>query len=207
MKFFFQKYRAFKQASFFVFFCLSFVSSISYANVGEERPIKKAVINWMGSKVTGSHDGLVNLKSGYLNFNKTDLVGGEFIIDMASIVCTDLTGKGKASLESHLKSADFFDVGNYPLAKLRILKAEKKGGEQEYEIKGEQLYSITGIITVKDIPQKISFKANVGKTKATAKFVLDRTLFGIIYKSGNFFKELADKAINDEFKMQIQLMY
>tara|TARA_Y100000991_G_C21971757_1_gene349854 strand:- start:2535 stop:3086 length:552 start_codon:yes stop_codon:yes gene_type:complete len=183
------------------------VSSISYANVGEEKPIKKAVINWMGSKVTGSHDGLVNLKSGYLNFNETDLVGGEFIIDMASIVCTDLSGKGKASLESHLKSADFFDVGNYPLARLRILNAEKKGGEKEFEIKGEQLYSITGIITVKDIPQKISFKASVGKTKATARFVLDRTLFGIIYKSGNFFKELADKAINDEFEMQIQLMY
>ncbi|MAZ54643.1 MAG: lipid-binding protein [Flavobacteriales bacterium] len=207
MKFFFRKYSALKQASFFVFFCLSFVSSISYANVGEEKPIKKAVINWMGSKVTGSHDGLVNLKSGYLNFNETDLVGGEFIIDMASIVCTDLSGKGKASLESHLKSADFFDVGNYPLARLRILNAEKKGGEKEFEIKGEQLYSITGIITVKDIPQKISFKASVGKTKATARFVLDRTLFGIIYKSGNFFKELADKAINDEFEMQIQLMY
>ena len=167
MKFFFQKYSALKQASFFVFFCLSFVSSISYANVGEEKPIKKAVINWMGSKVTGSHNGLVNLKSGYLNFNETDLVGGEFIIDMASIVCTDLSGKGKASLESHLKSADFFDVGNYPLAKLRILKAEKKGGKQELETKGEQLYSITGIITVKDIPQKISFKASVGRTKAT----------------------------------------
>ena len=207
MKFFFQKYSALKQASFFVFFCLSFVSSISYANVGEEKPIKKAVINWMGSKVTGSHNGLVNLKSGYLNFNETDLVGGEFIIDMASIVCTDLSGKGKASLESHLKSADFFDVGNYPLAKLRILKAEKKGGKQELETKGEQLYSITGIITVKDIPQKISFKASVGRTKATGKFVLDRTLFGIIYNSGNFFKELADKAINDEFEMQIQLMY
>ena len=60
---------------------------------------------------------------------------------------------------------------------------------------------------IANVPQKISFKANVGKTYATTKLVLDRTLFGIIYKSGNFFKELADKAIYDEFEMQIQLNF
>ena len=42
---------------------------------------------------------------------------------------------------------------------------------------------------------------------ARANLVIGRTLFGIIYKSGNFFKELADKAIYDEFKMKIELVF
>jgi len=134
---------------------------------------------------------------GFLIFKNGGLIGGEFVLDMTSIVCTDLSGKGKASLENHLKNADFFDVNNYPTAELIILGAEKGGTEQDYTIKGE--------ITIKEITQKIAFKAKIERKKARARLVIDRTLFGIIYKSGNFFKELADKAIYDEFKMQIEL--
>ena len=124
------------------------------------------------------------------------MIGGEFVLDMTSIVCTDLSGKGKAGLENHLKNADFFDVNNYPTAELIILGTEKIS-EQEHTIKAE--------ISIKEITQKITFKAKIERKKASTKLVIDRTLFGIIYKSGNFFKELADKAIYDEFKMQIEL--
>ena len=51
------------------------------------------------------------------------------------------------------------------------------------------------------------FDAEIKEKTAKTKLVIDRTEFGIIYKSGNFFKELADKAIYDEFEMSIELKY
>ena len=206
MKLFLKKHSSLLLSSCIAFFFFSFISLQSYASSPDKKKdkverveIKESVINWTGSKVTGSHEGTVDLKSGYLVFNKQEnIIGGDFIIDMTSIICTDLSGKGKATLESHLKSADFFDVGNFPLANLAIVSAEKKD---------VGLYQMTGMITVKNIPQKVVFKANIEERTAFAKLTLDRTLFGIIYKSGNFFKELADKAIYDDFELDIKLIF
>tara|TARA_B100000965_G_C19361982_1_gene656408 strand:- start:181 stop:777 length:597 start_codon:yes stop_codon:yes gene_type:complete len=198
MKFLFQKFSPLKQVSFFVLFFISLISLQSFASVDGKIMIKESKIIWEGSKVTGSHEGTVNLESGFLNFKNEGLIGGEFVLDMTSIVCTDLSGKGKASLENHLKNADFFDVNNYPTAELIILGAERISKE-EYTIKAE--------ITIKEITQKIAFNAKIDRKMARANLVIDRTLFGIIYKSGNFFKELADKAIYDEFKMKIELVF
>tara|TARA_B100001741_G_scaffold308233_1_gene304148 strand:+ start:10796 stop:11392 length:597 start_codon:yes stop_codon:yes gene_type:complete len=198
MKFLFQKFSPLKQVSFFVLFFISLISLQSFASVDGKIMIKESKIIWEGSKVTGSHEGTVNLESGFLNFKNEGLIGGEFVLDMTSIVCTDLSGKGKASLENHLKNADFFDVNNYPTAELIILGTERISKE-EYTIKAE--------ITIKEITQKIAFNAKIDRKMARANLVIDRTLFGIIYKSGNFFKELADKAIYDEFKMKIELVF
>ena len=51
---------------------------------------------------------------------KNNIVSGEFIVDMTSISCEDLSGSGKAKLEGHLKSEDFFDVKNFKTAKLVV---------------------------------------------------------------------------------------
>ena len=117
---------------------------------------------------------------------------------MASIVCTDLTGKGKASIEGHLMSDDFFSVDNYPTANLKIIDVEKKRNDT---------YLVNAYITIKNITQKIEFETKIEKNRALAKLVVDRTEFGIIYKSGNFFEEIADKAIYDEFEMTIELVF
>ena len=164
----------------------------------EDVKIKDSALTWVGSKVTGSHEGTINLKSGYLTLDNNDLVGGKFIIDMTSIVCTDLSGKGKANIESHLKSDDFFSVNKFPTASLTILNVKKKSLGQ---------YQVNANITIKGMTQEIMFDAEIKEKIAKAKLVIDRTEFGIIYKSGNFFEELADKAIYDEFEMSIELKF
>ncbi len=160
--------------------------------------IKDSALTWVGSKVTGSHEGTIELKSGYLTLDNNDLVGGEFVIDMTTIVCTDLSGKGKAGIESHLKSDDFFSVDEFPTARLKILDVKKRGLDQ---------YQVNANITIKGMTQEIMFDAKIKEKTAKAKLVIDRTEFGIIYKSGNFFEELADKAIYDEFKLSIELKF
>ena len=117
---------------------------------------------------------------------------------MTTVVCTDLSGKGKASIENHLKSDDFFSVDKFPTASLTILDVKKNGVDQ---------YQVNANITIKEITQKIVFDAEIKEKTAKAKLVIDRTEFGIIYKSGNFFEELADKAIYDEFEISIELKF
>ena len=80
-----------------------------------------SVVEWKGSKPTGSHNGTIALKSGSFTL-ENGKVSGEFVLDMNSITVTDLTeDKGKLDLEAHLKGtgeadkADhFFNVGQYP---------------------------------------------------------------------------------------------
>ena len=168
-------------------------------NVEKENiKIKDSTLMWVGSKVTGSHEGTINISSGHLILDNNDLVGGEFVIDMTSVVCTDLTGKGKASLEGHLKSDDFFSVNKFPTASLTILNVKKNS---------LGLYQVNANITIKGITQEIMFDAEIKEKTAKAKLIIDRTEFGIIYKSGNFFKELADKAIYDEFEISVELKF
>ena len=50
-------------------------------------------INWVGKKVTGQHNGTVNLKSGTIVFKGKKLTGGTFVVDMTSLTATDLQGE------------------------------------------------------------------------------------------------------------------
>ena len=45
----------------------------------------KSKLEWLGEKVTGKHEGSVNLKSGWLSLKDNKIQDGEFIIDMSSI--------------------------------------------------------------------------------------------------------------------------
>ena len=190
--------KCFKQAFLLIFTIGCFFTLQSFTIEKEDIKIKNSTLTWVGSKITGSHEGTIDLKSGYLTLDNNDLVGGEFVIDMTTIVCTDLSGKGKASIESHLKSDDFFSVDKFPNASLTILNVEKKNLGQ---------YQVNANITIKGFTQKIVFDAELEEKTANAKLIIDRTLFGIIYKSGNFFEELADKAIYDEFEISIELKF
>ena len=187
-----------KQAVLLILTIGCFFTLQSFTVEKEDVKIKDSALTWVGSKVTGSHEGTIKLKSGYLTLDNNNLVGGEFVIDMTTIVCTDLSGKGKASIEGHLKSDDFFSVDKFPTASLTILDVKKKGLGQ---------YQVNANITIKGMTQEIMFDAEIKEKTAKAKLVIDRTEFGIIYKSGNFFEELADKAIYDEFEMSIELKF
>ncbi|MDG1221637.1 MAG: YceI family protein, partial [Polaribacter sp.] len=80
--------------------------------------IAASVLNWEGSKPTGSHNGTVALKSGGLLVEAGTLTQGVFVVDMNTITNTDMAGsEGAAKIEGHLKASDFFDVAVYPTAK------------------------------------------------------------------------------------------
>ncbi|WP_411767774.1 YceI family protein [Winogradskyella sp. A3E31] len=159
--------------------------------------VDESKIVWNGYKVTGEHEGTISLKSGHLNFDDENLTGGSFVIDMTSITVTDLSGGGKAKLEGHLKSDDFFGVEKHPEAKFVINKATKNGDS----------YDVTGDLTIKGITNPISFTMAVNGNIATAALKVDRAKYDVKYGSSSFFDNLKDKAIYDEFDLNVTLKF
>jgi polyisoprenoid-binding protein YceI len=68
---------------------------------------------------------------------------------------------------------------------------------------------ITGNMTIRDIPQKITFPAkfhsHAGEFHADASLKIDRTKHDVKYGSGSFFSELGDKMIYNDFTLNIHL--
>ena len=164
----------------------------------ERRTVSVAESNivWNGYKVTGSHTGNIQLKSGELEFDGDMLTGGSFVIDMTSMTNTDLEGEWNEKLMGHLKSDDFFSVDKFPTASFNITQVLSRGKPGEYKIK--------------DITKEIKFQANLedmgDKAKAVAEVVVDRSEFNVRYGSGSFFDNLGDKTIYDEFDLQVNLV-
>jgi len=160
--------------------------------------IEKSTITWLGKKVTGQHEGTIKLESGTLNFDGKQFIGGNFVIDMTTITVTDLEGKGKTKLEGHLKSDDFFGVDNHKKASLTIT---------ETKLQKDDSYAVTGDLTIKGQTHPITFAMNINGNTATAQVKIDRTKYGIRYGSASFFDNLKDKAIYDEFDLNVNLKF
>lgn len=157
---------------------------------------KNSTLKWTGKKVAGQHNGSIEIKSGSLKIEKNAIVSGEFTIDMTSITNEDLEGEWNQKLVGHLKSDDFFGVEKYPTATLKITESGsfKKG---EAPVKGQ--------LTIKGKTHPIEFTAKKNGNTYTATIVVDRTLYDVRYGSGKFFDNLGDKAIDDDFTMDVKL--
>jgi polyisoprenoid-binding protein YceI len=181
---------------------LSFVANASSMKKMDYKiDATKSKVTWTGKKVTGQHVGTINVKSGSLKYDGTNLTGGEFVIDMTSINTTDLSGEWKGKLDNHLKGEDFFNTSKNKTAKLVIKSAQfGKGGH----------WDVNADLTIKGITKPVMFKANLVKKKgalmADAKLKINRLDYGVKYKSGKFFKGLGDKMIYDDFELDIKLV-
>jgi polyisoprenoid-binding protein YceI len=151
-----------------------------------------SVLNWEGSAVGKAHFGTVNYK-GTVKVADGKLIGGELVFDLTTIDTKDLEGEYKNKLDGHLKAADFFNVDSFPNAKLDITAFN--AGE------------ISANLTIKEVTKAITFPGTVTITEeavnASAEFTINRTEYGIVYGSGNFFDLAKDKIISDDIKFKV----
>lgn len=164
--------------------------------------VTKSTLIWTAHKVVGFHTGTVPLNSGELKMEGNKIVGGSFEINVASLTVTDITDpSSNARLTNHLKNDDFFSVDKFPNATFDITSATLTSGS-EYLIKGD--------LTIKGIRNAIEFPAKVTKVgdviTAEAKIPVDRTKYDIKFRSSNFFENLGDRAIYDEFTLDLTLV-
>ncbi|WEK34221.1 MAG: YceI family protein [Candidatus Pseudobacter hemicellulosilyticus] len=152
-------------------------------------------IAWLGNKISGSHNGTVNITGGSLFVQDSKLTGGNFTIDMTSIKDLDITDTTyKAKLEGHLKAADFFDVANHPTATFEITSVSDSASTLK----------ISGNLTLRGTSKNITFNANVTENtgtslKAKADFNINRHDWGITYPGQK------DDAISQEINLKVDL--
>ena len=179
-----------------ILFLLAGFYNVSQAQVD----LENSSVKWTGTQISGkSHYGTLSFKSADVSFNGNDLVGGNFVVDMTTLSVDDLTGKGKTSLEGHLKADDFFSVNDFNFSELKL---------DNVAVVSKNEYSATGNLTIKGYTHeaKVSFYTKEGSKKMTAKLVFDRSKYDVRYGSGSFFENLGDKLILDDIELEVTLV-
>lgn len=155
-------------------------------------------MTWYGYRLVGNnHRGVIDIKSGSLQVIDGQLSGGEFVIDMASLKSDD----DIEALENHLKGEDFFNIAQYPEAKLVITNVLPVAESGSYQVEAD--------LSIKDVTAPINFMAQLSQTantlEANTELSIDRTIWNLQYGSGNFFQDLGDKVISDDIDFTVDL--
>lgn len=151
--------------------------------------LETSTIGFVGSKVTGSHEGGFRTFTGSLAVAEGRLVasGSRVEIDMNS------TWSDNDRLTGHLKSPDFFDAETYPTATFVFTDVSD----------GSDGTTITGNLTLHGATKQISFPADVktidNQIKLSAEFYLKRFDFDIVYPGR------ADDLIRDEVVIRLDV--
>jgi polyisoprenoid-binding protein YceI len=147
-------------------------------------------IGFVGSKVTGSHDG------GFTQFDgEIRVVDGDptqssvhLLIDTTSLWADH------PKLTEHLKSPDFFDVAAFPTAQFDSTSIAAEGDG----------FTITGNLQLHGVEKTISFPATVeiqdDGIVTSAEFAIKRFDFAIEYKG------MADDLIRDDVLIKLELI-
>lgn len=164
-------------------------------------------IVWIGTKINGSHTGNLKIIDGKMGVKDGKLASGIFEINVASLNNTDLPPKDKHKIETHLKSADFFDVANFPTADFSITKVEIFNPDTDKSVLEGATHTLCGNLTLKGVTKNVRFPAkiqiNEHQLTAEADFVIDRTDWGMNYKGAN---NPQDWLINKDVNIKLSIV-
>ncbi len=149
-----------------------------------------STVNFVGSKVTGSHSGGFKKVNGHFTLKEGVLAGNDHkvVIDIKSI------WSDSDKLTEHLKAADFFDAEKYPEATFDVTSLTKHS---------DSSYKVAGNFTLHGVTKNITFDATSTQTgdvvKIDSKFDINRKDFGIVYAGKT------DDLIRDEVVIELKL--
>lgn len=143
-----------------------------------------STIGFVGSKITGSHDG------GFKDFDGNIAVADGKIVPPSSItIQMDSIWSDNDRLTGHLKNDDFFSVETFPTASFAV--TSMSDGE------------MSGNLTMHGVTKSISFKPEVtisdSEVNLKAEFDIMRFDWGIAYKGK------ADDLIRDEVVIKLDV--
>jgi polyisoprenoid-binding protein YceI len=150
----------------------------------------ESTIGFVGSKVTGSHEG------GFKAFTASlQVSGGQLVPDATRVeIDMDSTWSDSDRLTGHLKNEDFFNVPAFPSASFVSTALAKD----------EQGHQVTGQLTLHGVTKTITFPASIEvseeSVKVDAEFFIKRFDFGIQYPGR------ADDLIRDEVVIKLHIV-
>lgn len=174
------------------------ITSIVHAQQELRIDTGKSIINWKGSDLLdlNTHNGTVKFKNGVIRRKGIFITGGEFEVDMNSII--NIGDQYNEMLITHLKSKDFFDVKKYPIAKLEIINTR--------HINATNL-DVIAYLTINGIRHIIQYQSTIeninNQIVMKSEFVIDRTLWKINYKSKNFLINLKSDIISNTIDFEV----
>jgi polyisoprenoid-binding protein YceI len=149
-------------------------------------------VEFIGSKVTGSHNGSFEKFNGEIHYANNDPTQSraKITIDTPSVK-TD-----EPKLTEHLKTPDFFDVAKFPQATFESTTI-KAGGD------GGASHTVTGNLTLHGVTKSVTFPATISVSGNTAtvdaSFAINRKDFGINFAGAQ------DNLIRDDVVMKLTI--
>lgn len=148
-------------------------------------------IEFVGSKVTGSHNGSFGKFSGAIDYaGQPEKSRVNITIDLDSLTTDD------PQLTAHLKTPDFFDVAKYPQATFQSTEI-KSGGEEG------ATHTVTGNLQMHGVTKSVTFPATIAVTPQAvtvdSSFAINRKDFGINYAGA------ADNLIRDNVVLTLRV--
>ena len=167
-------------------------AQVSPQNVAGQKYLitpQNSKVEFVGSKVTGSHNGSFQKFSGEIDYAGTPEKSRVSItMDVNSITTDD------PKLTEHLKTPDFFDAAKFPEAKF-VSTEIRPGGD-----KGAT-HTITGNLTMHGVTKAVSFPATISVAPDAAtvdsNFSINRKDFGINYAGAR------DNLIRDDVVLKL----
>jgi polyisoprenoid-binding protein YceI len=148
-----------------------------------------STINFIGSKITGQHDGGFRKFQGEIHLMDQDPAKSHVRV---SIDTTTLWADNE-KLTGHLQSPDFFDVATFPTATFSSTAIAPEGDG----------FKVTGTLDLHGVTRTISFPARIDITAdgvaVDAEFSIMRFDFGIVYPGKT------DDLIRDEVVIKLDL--
>lgn len=152
-------------------------------------------IEFVGAKVTRDHKGGFSDFSGTLSWIDGKPSSVAFEIGMDSIF-TDTP-----KLTSHLKTADFFDVAQFPKATFTSTSITEAPAAE----RSNYTHLVNGTLTMKGIGKTISFPVRVSTDasglEAKAEFTINRQDWGIAYKG------MPDDLVKDDVLIKLDMKF
>lgn len=169
----------------------------------------KSSVTWIGAKVTGRHNGLIPIKEGTITLHEGEPHGGKAVFDMVNVRSDDksVDEAGNKKLTNHLRSSDFFDVEQHPIASFVITSVVPFDSTERQDVPApagntkqmriqDPNHKVTGNLTITGITKSISFPARIeledSVLRAKANFNIDRTHWKLTYGSD---KSLGNRTI------------
>jgi polyisoprenoid-binding protein YceI len=137
-----------------------------------------ATIGFVGSKVTGSHNGGFKLFKGTFEVVPTKLESSKITAEIdTNSIFTD-----NDRLTNHLKSPEFFDVAKFPTSTFVSTGIEAGGNDPKAK---DATHTVTGNLTLHGVTKSISFPAKIAvigdNATLDSEFFINRKDFGITY--------------------------
>ena len=123
-------------------------------------------------------------KGKFLKYDVAAEVDATDVANSAAVVTIDAASieTGETDRDNHLRSADFFDVANYPTITFKTKRFAKNGGDE---------YKIYGDLTIRDVTREVVLEGEVngpiddpfGNRRAgiSAEGKIDRKDFGLTF--------------------------